>query len=339
MKSYGTRVVIIGTGFVGSSYAFALINQGVVNELILIDANEDKANGDVMDLNHGKVFGPSSTDIRLGQYEDCHDADLVVICAGASQKPGETRLDLVQKNLKIFHSIVNSVMESGFQGIFLVATNPVDILSYATWKYSGLPKEKVIGSGTILDTARFRYLLGDYFKIAPASIHAYIIGEHGDSELPVYSSANVGGMSVKNLIERHTQYKKEDLDEIFMNVRDSAYEIIKNKGSTYYGIAMGLVRITKAIFQNENAILTISAYLDGQYEEDNVYIGVPAVINRKGVREIVELELSSEEQILFRKSAATLKEILKPAFLIESKSSPERNSLIFGRCYFSIYNG
>ncbi|WP_453993915.1 L-lactate dehydrogenase [Bacillus nitroreducens] len=309
-----SRVALIGTGFVGSSYAFALMNQGIVNELIMIDVNEEKAKGDVLDLNHGKAFTGNPTLIRFGNYADCRKVDLVVICAGANQKPGETRLDLVEKNLKIFKEIVENVMDSGFDGIFLVATNPVDILTYATWKYSGLPKERVIGSGTILDTARFRYLLGDYFNIAPKNIHAYIIGEHGDSELPVYSSAYIGALPIKKVIERNKQYKKEDLDEIFIRVRDAAYEIIKSKGATYYGIAMGLARITKAIFSNENAVLTVSAHMDGQYGQENVYIGVPCVINRNGIREIMELELDNEEQQMFANSANVLKKTLAPYF-------------------------
>lgn len=309
-----SRVALIGTGFVGSSYAFALMNQGIVDELSLIDLNKDKAYGDVMDLNHGKVFAPNPINIKYGEYKDCTDVDLVVICAGANQKPGETRLDLVEKNLKIFKSIVEQVMASGFHGIFLVATNPVDILTYATWRYSGLPKNQVIGSGTILDTGRFRFLLGDYFKVAPTSVHAYIIGEHGDSELPAYSSADVAGIPVYKLMKRAAHYKMEDLDEIFVNVRDAAYKIIEGKGATYYGIAMGLVRITKAILSNENSVLTVSAYLDGQYGEKDVYIGVPAVINREGIREVVELELAVDEQEKFHQSATILKDILKPHF-------------------------
>ncbi|MBS4220937.1 L-lactate dehydrogenase [Bacillus sp. FJAT-49711] len=310
----GNCVAIIGTGFVGSSYAFALMNQGIADEMIMIDVNTEKAIGDVMDLNHGKVFAPDLTHIRFGQYEDCANADLVVICAGANQKQGETRLQLVEKNLRIFKSIVDSVMDNGFDGIFLVATNPVDILTYATWSYSGLPKERVIGSGTILDTARFRYMLGDYFEVAPNNVHAYIIGEHGDSELPVYSLADIGGVPVLKMIERGPRYKQEDLDKIFLQVRDSAYEIIKSKGATYYGIAMGLVRLTKAILRNENTILTVSSLLEGEYKENDVYIGVPAIVNRNGIRGIVELELSEEEQLLFHKSANVIKEILKPHF-------------------------
>ncbi|WP_085524402.1 L-lactate dehydrogenase [Tuberibacillus sp. Marseille-P3662] len=308
------RVALVGTGAVGSSYAFALMNQGVADELIMIDLNEDKAKGDVMDLNHGKVFAPSPAHIHFGSYEDCAEADIVVLCAGANQKPGETRLDLVEKNLNIFHTIVKDVMASGFDGIFLVATNPVDILTYATQRYSGLPKERVIGSGTILDTARFRFLLGDYFNVAPHNVHAYIIGEHGDSELPVYSCADVGGIPVLDLINRQEQYQKEDLDKIFTDVRDAAYKVINSKGSTYYGIAMGLVRITRAILHNENSILTVSALLDGEYDENNVYTGVPAVINRRGVRDILELNLTQEEQEHFKKSTKVIKDTLAPHF-------------------------
>jgi len=313
-NNHGSRVALIGTGFVGSSYAFALMNQGIVNDLIMIDVNEDKAKGDVLDLNHGKGFAPNPVHISYGTYEDCHNADLVVICAGANQQPGETRLDLVEKNLKIFKSIVDQVMASGFDGIFLVATNPVDILTYATWKFSGLPKERVIGSGTILDTARFRFSLGEYFNVSPLNVHAYIIGEHGDSELPVYSSSFIGATPIQTLIERNDHFKQEDLDQIFVDVRDAAYKIIKSKGATYYGIAMGLARITKAILTNESTILTVSAYLDGEYGEDNVYIGVPVVIDRNGIREVIELDLSEDEQKLFSESANILKEILAPHF-------------------------
>nr|BAA85589.1 lactate dehydrogenase [Geobacillus stearothermophilus] len=310
----GTRVVVIGTGFVGASYAFALMNQGITDEIVLIDANESKAIGDAMDLNHGKVFAPKPAVVRHGDYSDCHDADLVVICAGANQKPGETRLDLVDKNIAIFRSIVESVMASGFQGLFLVATNPVDILTYATWKFSGLPHERVIGSGTILDTARFRFLLGEYFSVAPQNVHAYIIGEHGDTELPVWSQADIGGVPIRKLVEAKGEQAKEELERIFTDVRDAAYQIIEKKGATYYGIAMGLARVTRAILHNENAILTVSAYLDGPYGERDVYIGVPAVINRNGIREVIEIELNDDEKNRFHHSAATLKSVLARFF-------------------------
>ncbi|SDM45013.1 L-lactate dehydrogenase [Sediminibacillus halophilus] len=299
----GSKVVLIGTGAVGSSYAYALMNQGICDELVLVDLNQEKARGDVMDLDHGIVYAPSSIQIRFGSYQDCHDAALVVICAGAAQKPGETRLDLVTKNVKIFDSIVTSVMDSGFNGIFLVATNPVDILTYATRKFSGLPKERVIGSGTILDSARFRYLLGEEFETAPTSVHGYIIGEHGDSQLPVWSSANISGTPIAPKL---TEERKE---EISTQVREAAYKIIESKGATFYGIAMGLAKITRAILKNENVVLPVGAMLNGEFGHEDVYIGVPAVINRTGVKKIVELSLDEKEQGQFAQSVKTLKDI------------------------------
>ncbi|TKC19909.1 L-lactate dehydrogenase [Robertmurraya kyonggiensis] len=312
MSDRVNRVVLVGTGAVGSSYAFALLNQGVTEELVLVDLNKEKSEGDAMDLNHGIPFAPSPTKIWFGDYSDCKDADLVVICAGANQKPGETRLDLVEKNTRIFKGIVDEIVASGFEGIFLVATNPVDILTYVVWKFSGFPKERVIGSGTILDTARFRFLLGEYFDIDTRNVHAYIIGEHGDTELPVWSRADVAGITVAEWLEQNEQYKQEDLDQLFLNVRDAAYQIIERKGATYYGIAMGLVRLTKAILQNENAVLTVSAYLNGEYGHEDVYIGVPAVVNRKGIREVVELKLDDEEKAKFNHSVNVLKSTMEP---------------------------
>ncbi|MDP4085226.1 MAG: L-lactate dehydrogenase [Bacillota bacterium] len=306
------RVVLIGTGFVGSSYAFALLNQGITEELVLIDLNQNKAEGDAMDLNHGLPFAPSKTKIWFGSYADCKDADVVVLTAGANQKPGETRLDLVEKNTKIFKGIVEDIMSCGFDGIFIVATNPVDILSYVVWKFSGLPKERVIGSGTILDTARFRFLLGDYFDVDPRNVHAYIIGEHGDTELPVWSHADIAGTSISEWTKNKQGFDQDDLNHLFLNVRDAAYQIIERKGATYYGIAMGLVRLTKAILGNENSVLTVSAYLDGEYGQSDIYIGVPAVVNRNGIRQVVELELSNEEKEKFVHSANVLKKTLQP---------------------------
>ncbi|UHA75439.1 L-lactate dehydrogenase [Paenibacillus sp. 481] len=302
----GDKVVLIGTGAVGSSYAFTLMNQGICNELVLIDLNEAKTKGDVMDLNHGVVYAPTPLKIHCGTYQDCEDAAIVVICAGAAQKPGETRLDLVNKNVAIFESIVNDVMASGFNGIFIVATNPVDILAYATWKFSGLPKERVIGSGTILDSARFRYLLSEEFGVAPTSVHAYIIGEHGDSELAVWSSANISG---KLIAPSLTDEKKEAL---FVQVRDAAYTIIESKGATYYGIAMGLARITKAILHNEEAVLSVGSLLEGEYGHRDVYIGVPTIINRSGRKDIVELSLNEDEQAKLANSVNVLKDIQAP---------------------------
>lgn len=299
----GNKVVLVGTGAVGSSYAYALMNQGVSDEIVLVDLNENKAKGDVMDLDHGIVYAPNAMNIKFGSYEECKDAALVVICAGAAQKPGETRLDLVSKNVNIFESIVKQIMSSGFNGIFLVATNPVDILAYATWKFSGLPKERVIGSGTILDSARFRYLLGEEFDTAPTSVHGYIIGEHGDSQLPVWSSANISGTPVA------PKLSEERKGEFAVQVRDAAYKIIESKGATYYGIAMGLARITRAILRNENVVLPVGALLEGENGHSDVFIGIPSVINRKGIKKVVELELTDDEKAKFANSVNTLKDI------------------------------
>lgn len=302
----GNKVVLVGTGAVGSSYAYTIMNQGICDELVMVDMNEAKAKGDVMDLNHGIVYAPSTMKIRFGTYEDCKDAAIVVICAGAAQKPGQTRLDLVSKNLKIFESIVKNVMDAGFNGIFLVATNPVDILAYATWRFSGLPKERVIGSGTILDSARFRYLLSQEFGVAPTSVHAYIIGEHGDSALPVWSTANISGNPIA------PDLSEDRKEEIFVQVRDAAYKIIELKGATYYGIAMGLARITKAILQNEEVVLPVGSLLEGEYGHHNVYVGVPTIINRTGRKSIVQLSLNDIEKEKLALSVKTLKEIQTP---------------------------
>ncbi|MED1439439.1 L-lactate dehydrogenase [Aeribacillus composti] len=310
-KEKVNRVVIVGTGAVGCSYAYSLINQGVVEELVLIDINEAKAEGEAMDLNHGVPFAPSPIKVWSGSYQDCANADLVVITAGLAQKPGETRLQLVEKNTRIFKQIIKEIMKSGFNGIFLVATNPVDILTYVTWKESGLPKERVIGSGTVLDSARLRFELGKYFNVDTRNIHAIIIGEHGDTELPVWSHAKIGIENLDDVLERKKDLKKECLEEIFVNVRDAAYHIIERKGATYYGIGMSLVRITKAILKNENSILTVSSYLEGEYGQNDVYIGVPAKLNRNGVQEIIEIELNEKEKEQFNHSVSVLKETIK----------------------------
>lgn len=305
-----TRIVVIGTGFVGSSYAYALVNQGLGNELVLIDINQKKAEGDAMDLNHAVPFGAPMR-IWAGDYADCKDADLVVITAGANQRPGETRLDLAGRNAQIFRSIVDQVMESGFRGLFLVATNPVDVLSYATWKFSGLPARRVIGSGTILDTARLRHLLSGAYQVNPQNVHAYIIGEHGDTELPVWSHASIGVRPISDYLNQGIGPTREELDQIFVKVRDAAYHIIERKGATYYAIAMGLARLTRAILNDENSVLTVSTLLSGEYGLEDIYIGVPAVVNRSGVREVVDLNLTGEEREKLHHSAEVLTRVLK----------------------------
>ncbi|WP_168582655.1 L-lactate dehydrogenase [Gephyromycinifex aptenodytis] len=311
MKYVANKVVLIGTGAVGMGYAYALVNQGICDELVLTDINETKSRGEVVDLNHGAAWAPSPVSVSFGGYQECSDAAIVVIAAGAAQKPGQTRLELVDVNMHIFSDIVARVMDTGFDGIILVATNPVDILTYATWRFSGLPKEQVIGSGTILDTARLRFNLAQYFEVATQNVHALIIGEHGDSELPVWSSASVAGRSLPKRIAAHPQIAP-DLDEIFVRTRDAAYGIIEAKGSTSYGIGMGLARITRAILGNQKVTLPVSALLEGEYGHEGVFIGVPASIGRRGVREVMQLDLEPEEQEKFDASVATLRAVQDP---------------------------
>ncbi|MFJ8066324.1 L-lactate dehydrogenase [Psychrobacillus sp. NPDC096426] len=304
------RVVVIGTGFVGSSYAYALVNQAITEELVLIDMNSERAEGEAMDLNHGKLYSPSPTKVWQGDYSDCKDADIVCITAGVSQSEEETRLTVVEKNTKIVKSIVEKVMDSGFDGIFIIATNPVDIITYVTWKFSGLPKERVIGSGTLLDTARYLFMLGEYFNVDARSINGYIIGEHGDSQLAALSTTTIGNKSLLDIVNSNSKYNVEDIENIVVNVRDAAIHIAERKGSTYYGIGIGLAKLTKAIFKNENAILPVSAYLGGEYGHNDIYVGVPAIINRQGLREIVEIDLNTDEKEKLASSINILKSVM-----------------------------
>ena len=309
----GNKVVLIGAGDVGVAYAFALINQSIVDHLAIIDIDEKKLEGNVMDLNHGVVWAPTRTRVTKGTYADCADADMVVICAGAAQKPGETRLDLVGKNVKIMNSIVSDVMANDFDGIFLVASNPVDILTYAVWKASGLDHKRVIGSGTVLDSARFRYMLGELEDVAPKSVHAYIVGEHGDSELPAVSTANIAGVPMSKKLDSDPEYA-ERIEKIFEDTRDAAYSIIDAKGSTSFGIGMGLARITAAVIQNQDVALPVSAYLQGEYGVEDLYIVTAAIINRSGIVRAIELQLSEHEKERFDASAKTLNDIKEEFF-------------------------
>lgn len=303
------KVAIVGVGMVGMSFAYAMLNQNICDELCLIDINKERAEGEAMDLSHGLPFAPSSMKIYSGDYSDCTDMDMIVICAGVPQLEGETRRDLLQKNYKVFKTIVKPIVENGFNGVFLVASNPVDVMTKAVLDLSGFPPERVIGSGTSLDTARLRYMIGDYFKVNPRNIHAYVMGEHGDSEFAAWSSAMISVLPIKEL-DSHTDQIMNELDEIAVNVRDSAYKIIKAKKATYYGIGMVLARLTRAILNDENSIFTISAYLNGEYSERGFYIGVPALINRNGVRKILEIPLDESEKKRFKDSAKVIKEML-----------------------------
>ena len=320
MKAFGKKVVLIGDGSVGSSYAFAMVTQSVADEFVIIDIATDKVNADVQDLNHGTAHCPSPVNISAGTYSDCKDADLVVITAGAPQKPGETRLQLVEKNAKIMKDIVKSVMDSGFDGYFLIAANPVDILTRFIKEYTGLPAERVIGSGTVLDSARLQYLISREFDVAPASVNASIIGEHGDSELAVWSQANIAGMPVFEALKEKTGSEAK-AEEIYVNTRDAAYEIIQAKGSTYYGIALALMRISKAILNNENNVLNVSTQLTGQYGGyRDVYVGGPTLVNQDGAVKIYELPLDEKEKALFDQSVKTLEDIYNSIkYLLEDK--------------------
>lgn len=295
------KVVIIGCGNVGMSYAYALLNQKTyVNELVLIDINTKKVEGEVMDLNHCLAYSPSKITIKLGDYKDCKDAKIVVISAGANQNVGETRMDLIHKNSKIFKSIVDNVMSSGFNGIFLVATNPLDIMTYLTYKYSNLPTNKVLGTGTTLDTARLRYLMSEKIGISPTSIEAFVIGEHGDSEFIPWSNVSI---ALKGIDEYLSEEEKNKLE---VDVRNSAYEIINRKGATYYGIGMCLVRITEAILGDENLVLSVSAY----DKENNIYISTPAIINKDGVKEKIYIPLTNEEKEKIKYSIKCIKDAI-----------------------------
>ena len=302
-----SKVVVIGTGFVGMSYAYALVNQGTVEELVLIDVNKEKAIGEAMDLNHGLAFGPRKMAIRAGDYEECKDADLVVITAGVGQKPGESRLELLSRNATIMKDITSQIMAVGFDGLILLASNPVDILTHVVQRESGLSKNRVFGSGTSLDTARLRYEIGNQISIDVRNVHAYILGEHGDSEFVCWSNANIGAKPLKDVINSMESIQFEDMAHIASRVRHAAGEIIKRKKASYYGVGMALVRITAAIFNNENRILPLSVYNEGEYDCDNLYIGLPAVINKEGIHHIVKLTMNHEENAKLKESSKILR--------------------------------
>lgn len=293
------KVVIVGAGNVGMAYAYATLNQKTkVDELILIDKDTKKALGNAMDLNHAAVFAPSKIKIKAGTYDDCKDASIVVICAGANQEKGESRLDLINKNKEVFKEVVQNIVSSGFNGIFLIATNPVDIMTYITRKYSHFESNRVIGSGTVLDTARLKYLLSTKIGINSKNIHAYVIGEHGDSEFVLYSGAEAGVVKINKLIN------KNDLDIIENEVRNSAYKIIEYKGATCFGIGNALVRIVNSILSDEGSILTVSSPVD------DIYIGMPSVINKDGIKGVMRVNMTEEELKKFENSKNILKNII-----------------------------
>jgi L-lactate dehydrogenase len=305
------RVAIVGVGNVGATFAYALLLSGLASEIVLIDANRAKAEGEAMDLNHSVPF-THPTRIWAGDYPDCSGALVTVLAAGASQKPGETRLDLIKGNAAIWRTIIPEVVKHNSAGILLIATNPVDVLTYAAWRLSGLPSRRVIGSGTVLDTSRFRYLLSQHFGVDARSIHAYIIGEHGDSEVPVWSLANIAGMRLPEFCQaQNLPYDPHAMEEIFVQTRDAAYRIIERKGATYYAVAAGLMRITQAILRNQSTVLSASSLINEYYGISDVCFSLPTVINRGGVENGLRLELSPDEVNKLRHSAEVLKATIR----------------------------
>ena len=319
LRPHPTRVAIVGVGNVGATFAYSLMLSGLAAEIVLIDQNRARTEGEAMDLNHAVPFA-APVRVWAGDYADCAGAAVTVITAGAAQKPGETRLDLVKKNANIFRQIVPQIAKHNPEGIILVATNPVDVLTYTVWKLSGLPARKVIGSGTILDTARFRYLLSQYFGVDPRSVHAYIIGEHGDSEVPVWSLANLAGMRLTDFCgQQEIHYDQAMMDDIFKQTRDAAYQIIERKGATYYAIGAGLTRIVETILRDQSTVLSISTLIDNYYGIEDVYLSLPTVVDKRGVERILRLTLSEAEVVGLKKSADILKSTLAQLDLGESK--------------------
>lgn len=303
------KAAMIGCGFVGSSSAFAMMRTGVFSELVLLDADRGRAEGEAMDIAHGLPFSRPMK-IYAGDYADLADCALIVISAGANQKPGETRLDLVKKNVAILRSIIPQITAVNREAILLMVSNPVDILTWAAQRLSGLPSRQVIGSGTVLDTARLKYLLGERLRVDSRSVHAFIIGEHGDSELAVWSGANVSGVDLEHFCQlRGEEHHREMMERIYKDVRDSAYEIIQRKGATYYGIAASVARIAQCIVRDERSVMPVSVNLEGLYGVEDLCMSVPAVVGRDGAEKVLEIELSEAERAAFQSSAQTLKSV------------------------------
>ncbi len=305
------KVAVIGCGYVGASSAFAIMQSGLFSEMVLIDSNEDKAEGEALDISHGLPFA-KPMQIYAGTYDDISDASLIILAAGANQKPGETRLELVNKNVGIFKSIIPQITSRNKDAILLVVANPVDILTYTAARLSGYPENRVFGSGTVLDSARLKYLLGEHLDVDSRSVHAFIIGEHGDSEIAAWSSANVSGIQINQFCEMRGFFKhKESMKNIVEDVKNSAYEIINKKQATYYGIAMSVKRICEAIVRDEKSILPVSSIQHGNFGIYNVALSMPVIIGKDGVESDVPIKLNENEQTALRRSADTLKDVIE----------------------------
>lgn len=304
------KCAIIGCGQVGASVAFTLVQSGLFSELVLIDINRQKAEGEAMDLMHGVPFASPVT-VYAADYDALVGCGVIILAAGANQKPDETRLDLVHKNTAIFHEMIPQITFYNQDAVLLVVTNPVDVLTYVTLQESGFPESRVIGTGTVLDTARLKQLVGDHLGVDSRSVHAFIIGEHGDSELAVWSSANISGVDLDDFCALSGKSEtQETLHRLYEEVRDSAYEVIKRKGATYYGIAMAVLRIVRAIIRDEHSVLPVSCYVQGHYGIDDLCVGVPAIIGERGIECVLDIPLSGKEQRLLQNSAAQLRQVL-----------------------------
>ncbi len=301
------RIGIVGAGHVGATTAYALLLTGLAAELVLVDADGQRATGEAMDLNHAVPF-THPTRVWAGDYDDLAGALLTIVAAGVGQRPGESRLQLLQRNAAVFREIVPRIVASNPTGLLVIATNPVDVLSYYAWRLSGLPASRVLGSGTILDTARFRHLLGAHFGVDPRSVHAYIIGEHGDSELPVWSHTNIAGVPLRAYVAAQgLTWDVDAMQQIYEHTRDAAYAIIRGKGATYYAVAAGLVRLVEAIVRNQHTVLSIASLVEGLYDLSDVYLSLPAVVGRAGVEQVIRMPLASEEVEALRRSAGILR--------------------------------
>ena len=306
----GPKVVIVGAGFVGSTFAYSLLIRGLASQIVIIDINKERAEGEVMDLNHGLPFA-YPTRIWAGDYPDCKDADIVVIAVDKGQRIEQSRLELAEGNFQVLKQIVPNVTRYNKDCILLVVTNPLDVMTYATLRLSGFAGNRVIGSGTILDTARLRYLLGEYLQVDPRNVHAYIIGEHGDSEVPVWSLANVAGIRLKDYCPLcNVPYNLDNFKDLFLKVRNAGYEIVKRKGRTFYAVALGMTKIVESILRNENAVLTVSCFLQNYYGVSDTCLSVPVVLNRSGVKEIIKLPLDEKEIADFQKSATIIRNVV-----------------------------
>ena len=329
------KAAVIGCGFVGSTIAYTLMQKGLFSEMVLLDANKAKAEGEAMDISHGLPF-THAMDIYAGEYEDIADASVVIITAGANQKPGETRLDLVQKNAAIMRSIIKEIKRVNCEGILLIVSNPVDILTEVALRESGFPKERVIGSGTVLDTARLKYIISEKLDVDSRNVHAFIVGEHGDSELAAWSCANIYGIKLQDFAKmRGYEHFAQDMEEVYKGVRDSAYEIIERKGATYYGIGMAAEKIVEAIVRNSHTVAPISVSLDGKYGLEGLCLSIPTIVGRGGAEQVLEIDFSEEEMKKLRKSAEELGAVLDQVNIEKKKYITEiKNKSYRSICFF-----